>query len=248
MMIEFSGAGEAIAPPQACLVCPVRQFAAYRAADRNDLDTLMQLRRDMRQIAERRILLREGEAPLELATLVSGWAFRFKLLPDGRRQILSFLLPGDMIVFHALHENTLNFSVQTLTPVQVCAFDANELRSFLMDRPLIRRDLEAHCAAELIAADELVTDLGQRRAPERMARFVLGLEARLVQRKLAEPGILPFPLRQGHLADTLGLTTVHVSRMLTQLRGDGVISVGRDQLVISNRDRLMNLAGAVKWP
>ncbi len=247
-MIEFSSSGEAIDPPPPCALCPVRRMALYGAADSNDIDTLMRLRRGMRQIAERRILLREGETPMELATLVSGWAFRFKLLPDGRRQILSFLLPGDMIVFHALHENALNFSVQTLTPVQVCVFDANELRSFLMERPLIRRDLEAHCAAELIAADEMVTDLGQRQAPERMARFVVNLETRLMQRNLAELGVLPFPLRQEHLADTLGLTAVHVSRTLTQLRTDGIMSVARDQLVIDDRNRLLNLAGAAKRP
>jgi len=243
MTLEFSGSGETIHPPADCYLCPIRRFAIYRAAGKNEIDALMRLRRGMCQIAGRRMLLREGETPAEVATLVSGWAFRFKLLPDGRRQILSFLLPGDLIVFHSLHEEKLNFSVRTLTPVQVCAFDAAEFRSFLFDRPSMRRDMQVYCAAELTAATETITDLGRRLAPERLARFILVLEARLSRRRLAEQGVLPFPLRQEHLADTLGLTPVHVSRMLTQFRADGIVSVARNQLVIRNRNQLMNLAG-----
>ena len=196
----------------------------------------------MRQIAERQLLMHEGQSPTELATLLNGWAFRFKLLPDGHRQILSFLLPGDLVVFHGLHDKALNFSVQTLTTVRLCVFDASEFRSFLKERPNMRCEVEARCADELAAADEMITDLGQRQASGRIARLVLALEARLATRGLVENGGFFFPLRQEHLADTLGLTAIHVSRTLTQLRVRGIISVTRDKLVVHDRERLLDLA------
>ena len=242
MTNEDTGSGDWVCPAPSCWQCLVREFAIYGSALKSDIDKLMRLRRGTRQIAERQLLMHEGQSPTELATLLSGWAFRFKLLPDGRRQILSFLLPGDLVVFHGLHDKALNFSVQTLTTVRLCVFDTIELRLFLKDRPHIRCEVEARYAVELAAADEMITDLGQKRAPGRIARLVLALEARLATRGLVEKGVFFFPLRQEHLADTLGLTAIHVSRTLTQLRVHGIISVTRDKLVVHDRERLLDLA------
>ena len=200
------------------------------------------LKRGHRLLPARRTIYREGETADEIFTLFDGWAFRFKLMPDGRRQILSFLLPGDTISLPLLRFDRLHFSVQALTAVSLCVFDRAGLADYVSAHPTVARRLEVFFARDAADADERLADLGRRTARERVARLALQLFARLRRRSAVQDSSFDFPLRQQHIADALGLTAVHVSRVFHALRGEGLIVVERNLLTILDPRALMKAA------
>ncbi|MEX1204741.1 MAG: Crp/Fnr family transcriptional regulator [Dongiaceae bacterium] len=233
--------------PGACDQCPVRTLALYWAIGEGPpaatAEAISGLKRGHRLLPARRTIYREGETSDEMFTLFDGWAFRFKVLPDGRWQILSFLLPGDTISLHLLRFDRLHFSVQSLTAVSLCIFDRASLADYVRARPALERRVETFCARETAAADERLADLGRRSAQERAARLVLHLLARLRQGSAVQGQSFEFPLRQQHIADALGLTSVHVSRVFHALRADGLVAVERNRLTILDPRALMKTAG-----
>ena len=176
--------------------------------------------------AKRNILREEKEAD-EVFTLFDGWAFTYKLLPDGRRQILEFLLPGSFIGLHVLWFKAMPHSVQSLTPVSLCIFDKEKFRDLLRRKPAYEWELLKYSASRQALADERLSDLGRRTAKERIARLALVLHDQLAHRGLVNGGSFPFHLRQEHIADALGLTKVHVSRTLQGLRHEGLLEINR---------------------
>lgn len=233
-------------PPTSCAACklwPLAIYGRHLDGDGGDGGDVRRLRANVLAVGPRRIVLREGEVPSTVYTLYEGWAVRFKILPDGRRQILGFLLPGDMIVFQALRREPLRFAVQTLTDAQLCAFPAEGMRDLILSDSEREQRLRDRCFRESVMLDSRLTDLGRRSATERLARLILELRARLERRGLADGNRMPFPLRQRDIADTLGLTPVHVSRVMTALRSQGVIDAARNTVTIANRGRLEEIAG-----
>jgi CRP-like cAMP-binding protein len=185
----------------------------------------------------RSLLLREGDTPSEIFTLFEGWAYRFKLFPDGRRQIIRFLLPGDFVVLRGMQTQPLAFSVQALTAVRLCAFDATSFSRIVLSRPKLIERLVRAFSDELSELDLRLTEVGRCSASERIARFILKIESRAIDRNLATADGFPFPLRQEHIADALGLTVVHVSRTLIAFRNAGLMTLRRGSMTI--RDRAM---------
>lgn len=188
----------------------------------------------------RHVLQQEGEMPQHAFVLISGWAFRFKLLLDGRRQILSLYLPGDFINYQALRSTELSFSVQSLTEVSLCAFDAQPLAARFHENKVLWERLEAALHAETNRLASRITDLGRRTALERVARLLLEIADRLGRH---ENQLIEFPLRQHHIADMLGLTAVHVSRTIKGLRDRGIIKIGGGALTIQDYEALKEIGG-----
>jgi CRP/FNR family transcriptional regulator, anaerobic regulatory protein len=227
-------------PPQ-CLACPVRSHTAYALIEEGDLSSINRWR-SVRSVAARQVILREGAEPSEIFTLFRGWAFLFRLLPDGRRQIISFLLPGDLIGLQTLNGRPMPFSVQSLTEVTLCGLATGPMKDLLGASAAFRRHVRMLRAREFEALVERLSDLGRRSALERTARMILELHARLKARGMARQDKFQFPLRQEHIADALGLTPVHVSRTLRHLRSLGMIERARETLAIHDFQRLSEIA------
>ncbi len=191
--------------------------------------------------AKRNILREEREAD-EIFTLFDGWAFTYKLLPDGRRQILDFLLPGSFLGLHVLWFKAMPHSVQSLTPVSLCVFDKEKFRDLLRRKPEYEWELLRYTTSGQASSDERLSDLGRRTAKERIARLVLKIHDQSDSRGMVKDGAFPFPLRQEHIADALGLTKVHVSRTLQALRQEGLLEMGRDTAWIHDLKGLSELA------
>lgn len=224
-----------------CSGCGVRSLAIYGGMASPDFQGIARLRRDVRHLKAKRIIHRERETLDTVYTLLKGWAFRFRLLDDGRRQILSFLLPGSSIGM-PLHASTrMHFSVQALTDVSLCVFDRAELAGYWASTASGWSSLEA-CYARLCGAgDERLIDIGRRSARERVASLILDLRRRLAGANERANETLHFPLRRQHIADALGLTPVHVGRVLRQFAVDGVISYDRDALTVLDLKALSDL-------
>ena len=181
-----------------------------------------------RVLPAKRVILREEKEADEVFTLSDGWAFTYKLLPDGRRQILDFLLPGSFIGLHVLWFKAMPHSVQSLTPVRLCVFDKQKFRDLLRRKPEYKWELLKYTASCQACRNERLLDLGRRTATERIARLALELHDHLAERDMARRGWFPFHLRQEHIADALGLARAPVGRALKSLRHDGLMEAGRD--------------------
>jgi CRP-like cAMP-binding protein len=199
------------------------------------------LRTGHRIFPAKRNIYREGDVAREMYMIFDGWAFRYKLLPGGRRQILSFLLPGDPVSLPLLMMDRLQFSVQSLTNVTACTFERTAFAEFVGLQPSLMRQADAFCLAANVMADERLTDLGRRSAYERVARLVLELLNRMEAKGLTTRNPMHFPLGQVHIADALGLTAIHAGRVLRRLRADRVLSLHRGRLEILDRAALQRI-------
>ncbi len=228
--------------PGLCAKCPVRKFAAYSGVPAGSLKFLQSARSSDRIVPPRRNIFWEEKGASEIFTLYDGWAFTFKLLPDGRRQILDFLLPGSLIGLHALWFKAMPHSAQTLTSVSLCVFDKEKFAKLLRRRPEYEWELLKYLASSQASRDRRLADLGRRSARKRIARLILEIFGRLTARDMVDGYSFTFYPRQQHIADALGLTKVHVSRTLQALRQEGLLEIGRDAATILDIKGLRELA------
>ncbi|WP_395676253.1 Crp/Fnr family transcriptional regulator [Inquilinus sp.] len=170
-------------------------------------------------------IMTEGDSNPPLYTVASGWALRFKTLQDGRRQILSFILPGDVVGLQAQFFDSAVTSVEAVTDVSLCVVPYQDVAGLSEDRPEIALRFAALTADQKRAMEEQLLSLGQRTAPERVAALVLDLYGRAEARDMVRDGSMPFPLTQQHIADALGISLVHANRTLKQLQRDGLFRI-----------------------
>jgi CRP-like cAMP-binding protein len=153
-------------------------------------------------------------------------------LSDGSRQILAFLLPGDIVSAALLFGAAANCSIEAITEVQYRCYRRDEFRAALMSNPILLEKAGRLMADRELRAQQLAVDLGRRAADERIARLILGLQERLAERGMTQGPTMEFPLRQHHVADATGLTAVHVSKVLSEFRRRGLIEISDRALTI----------------
>ena len=191
-----------------------------------------------------RLLIDKGEVGVVLYRIVSGWAYRYRSNGNGCRQILDFLMPGEIVGLQAAILGVLDHSVQSLTALHVSMLDARIVGEAFRSEPNLAMRLSRHAAAEACRVDELLTAIGCCDAVGRVAFLMLSLYDRQAARAEIDPLACPFPLRRQHLADALGLTGAHINRTLNRLREDGVAQIDNQLLSIRNLPRLAELAGS----
>jgi len=224
-----------------CAQCPRLATAFYGAAGEAGAVELERLRAGIRTVPAKRVIYRAGEAAGEMQIIQSGWAMRYKLLTGGRRQILSFALPGDPVAMRMLFLDRGAFSVQALTSCMLCTFDRTAFADFVARHHAVARGAELLCVDSNAATEEQLADIGRRTAYERVGRLILSLARRMQAKGLLNGLIGQLPLSQVHLADALGLTAIHVGRVLRQLHDDRVLTFARSQFEIHDLAALERL-------
>ncbi len=182
-----------------------------------------------------------NQASPDVYVLCSGWGFRSLQLPDGRRQILNFLLPGDLFSTSSVFKERFHFSVKALTAIQVSGMRRTEVQSRLAANPAVVVALAKSCCSETEASDKMMAALGQYSAEERIAYLFLHLMKRIAARNVIRDHRYPLPLRQQHIADAVGLTSVHVSRILGAFRDRGIADLSNGVLEVFNLRELEEL-------
>jgi CRP/FNR family transcriptional regulator len=222
-----------------CSACAVRSLALCAVLDAVDIKRLGEIAQSDRYEAGQTIFS-EGDPADALFNVVAGAVKLYKLLPDGRRQIIGFLASGDFLGL-ALAE-TYAFTAETLTGSTLCRFPRRRLEALLHDVPRLQHQLFVVTATELAAAQDQMLLLGRKTAREKICSFLLALSHRAVQRgHKANPVFLP--MSRADIADYLGLTTETVSRTVTQLKTTGVISLQEgNRILIADLDELCDLA------
>ena len=189
-------------------------------------------------------LIAEGDKPVSVFLLLEGWAFRYKSMVDGGRQIMAYLLPGDLCDVQIFLFEEMDHSIGLLSDALVAKIPAAEMLD-LMDRyPRIERALMWATLVDEATLREWLLNVGQRDALQRLSHLFCELCVRLGVVKMVDPnGTFTLPLTQSELADTTGMTTVHVNRSLQRLRRDELISLKDGKLTILDFPRLSDIAG-----
>src|SRR4249920_354942 len=200
-----------------CEQCPLRKRPSLREFSAEELAFVKTFKVDELRVDAGASFLREGARSEHLYTVLSGWAFRYKMLDDGRRQILNYALPADMVGLQGALMNEMEHSVEALTPLVLCIFPRGKLWDLYSRIPTLAFDITWLAAREEQLIDEHLVSLGRRTALERAAYLLLHLFTRADEAGLVKNGTIQFPFTQQHLADTLGMSLVHTNKTLKRL-------------------------------
>ena len=225
-----------------CFECALRRSGAFKPISDMELAFINEMKRDHLVYPAGTEIIAAGADQAELYTLYAGWAIRCKTLPDGRRQILNILLPGDLIGLQGAMFEATAYSVEALTEVQLCLLPRRKMWSLFENMPELAFDVTWLGSREESIVDENLTSTGQRTAAERIAALIIQLYKRLNVLGMVINGAMPFPLTQQHIADTLGLSLVHTNKSLAKLRKLGMFSQTNGTLLLSNPKALESLA------
>ena len=201
-----------------------RKLGAFVALSDAELSVLDELHRRRRTFLVGRDLVLQGQSDQSAYILASGWACSYKLQASGSRQIVDFQVPGDFLGLRSILFRTADHTIEPVTNVE-----ASEVHA---------RVLWAASRDEAMVVEHLV-NLGRRNARERTAHFLLELGARLKLVGLATNAGYECPLSQYLLADALGLTAVHINRVLRELREDGLLTFQKGRVTFDDFDRLV---------
>lgn len=208
----------------------------------DDRDALNALYLDARDVAARRTLIREGDRPDHVHLMVEGWAARYKLLPDGARQITAFLIPGDFCDLHVTILGEMDHNIATLTRSRV-AFIPRAMMDRLTDRASLAKAFWWATLVDEAVLRSWIVNIGRRDAFEAVGHLICELYVRMKNIGLADDHHFEVPLTQEEIGDALGLTSVHVNRVLQRLRADDLISFSQGMLTIHEYRRLEKASG-----
>lgn len=214
----------------------LENFSSFQTDEKAALDEALSL--PVRSVNVRRDLIREGEAPRGVLLIVSGWACRYKMLEDGRRQIVSFLVPGDMCDLHNAVLARMDHSIGAITAVRYVSVSNDALHQLSTDHPRVGEALWWQMLVNVATQREWTINIGQRSAEERIGSLFCELMLRLRAVGLASKTSFDLPLTQNDIAEATGLTSVHVNRMMQQLRASGLISLTGKVMTIPDFSKL----------
>ncbi len=196
-----------------------------------------------RRVAPRNVSMAyAGDVGIRVRVIASGWAYRYRTLHDGRRQILNVLLPGDTFGLETLFGKPAQTSVQTSTALTYFALSAADLVKAFDNLPEFRRHLFELILAEKVALEGWLVRLDQSDAEERTIGLLLSLHSRLLQRGLAAGQSFVLELTQQEMADLLGLHAIHVNRVLARLRARKLLSISGKNVTLHDLQGLAELA------
>jgi len=220
----------------------VRKLSAFVALSEKELVVLDRLHQRRRRFVAGRDLVHQGQSKQAAYILAAGWVCSYKLQPDGSRQIVDFQIPGDFLGLRSILLRTSDHSFEPVVDIMAAEVHQSDLLEAFAQTPgLAAAVLWAASRDEAMVVEHLV-GVGRRNAEQRVAHFLLEIGARLALVGLASRAGYACPLSQYQLADALGLSAVHINRVLRRLREDGLATFQNGRVTIDDLDRLVALA------
>lgn len=221
----------------------VNKLSAYAPLPSDDVDRLAAVCNRTRSVQARQDLIREGDKPGPVIVILEGWACRYKIMPEGTRQITAFLMPGDCCDMHASVLDHMEHSIATVSAAKVAMVPRREMEDLVLASPTLTR---AFFWSQLVDEDTLrawIASMGRRNSIQRVAHLMCELYVRARNVGLIDGGIFEMPLTQAVLGDALGLTGVHVNRVLRKLRLAGVMKLSAGSLAVADAAALAAIVG-----
>jgi CRP-like cAMP-binding protein len=219
-----------------------RKLETFAPLDEEERQALDHVCRNAREMEARRNIIREGDRPDHVHLIVDGWAARYKLLPDGARQIVAFLIPGDFCDVHVTILGEIDHSIATLTRAKVAFIRRDDIDA-LTERPRLAKALWWATLVDEAVLRAWLVNIGRRDAFEAIGHLMCEMYCRMRNVGLVEGHSFDLPLTQEELADALGLTPVHVNRVLRRMRADEMITLKGGSLTILDYNRLQDASG-----
>ena len=220
----------------------LRKVDALILLSDEEKQALRSLPMTLRTFAPDQDIVREGDRPSECCLILDGFACRYLLLPNGKRQILSFHIPGDIPDLQSLHLKIMDHSLATLVTTEVAFIPHRSLNEINERYPRIASAFWRETLVDAAMFRLWIASIGRRSAYARIAHFLCELKMRLEAVSLVRDGSYNLPITQSELADAFGLSNVHVNRVLQELRGDGLITLRGSALTINDWEGLRRAA------
>ena len=220
----------------------VRKLGTFIQLTPAELALLTEIQANRRRIARHTELVHEGQSGHRAFVLQEGWASCFKLLPDGGRQIITFSLPGDCMGLRSVLLRTSDHSFAAITEAVVSDIPSERIISLFHDHPRLGAAILWAASRDEAMTVEHLVNIGRRSAIDGMAHLILELWERLRLVGMGTPTGFDCPLNQEALADALGLSVIHVNRVLRHLRVRGLMTFVAHQVVIQDPAGLRALA------
>ncbi len=231
-----------------CQECPLRKLTTFALNNPEEIEFIEGFRKRQIKIPAGGEVLSESRTSGELYTLYTGWAFRFRTLSDGRRQILNFLMPGDFIGLQEQMSQKSPHGVEALTDVAVCVFPRERLWDLYRRCPSMGYDITWISAHEELIVDENLVSVGRRSAMERIAMLLIHLYKRAESVGIGDASGIPLPINQQHIADALGLSLVHTNKTMRKLHSYGMYELADGRLRLGNLTAMQRLADYYALP
>jgi CRP-like cAMP-binding protein len=225
-----------------CEKCPLRAKECLREFTAKELEFVSTFKSGELNVEAGTNILLQSTNSAHLYTVLAGWAFRYKTLADGRRQILNYTLPGDLLGLQGSINDEMQHSVEALTDVTLCVFPREKLWSLFTDFPTLAFDVTWLAAREEQILDEGLLSVGRRTAMERIAHLLLTLFVRAEEIGLTKGDTIQFPFTQQHVADTLGMSLVHTNKTLQRLNASKAMRWKERRFEIIDREALAEIA------
>lgn len=204
------------------------------ALSQKEREAVLGLPVTMKEIRADQDIVREGDRPSQCCVVLEGFQCRYKMLPDGERQILSFHVPGDVPDLQSLFLQTMDHSLGTITPNKVGFVPHEALRELFRRQPGLAGRFWRETLIDAAIFREWIANVGSRDAYARIGHLICEFYMRLKAVGLTQGSTFDFPITQTEIADATGLSTVHVNRSIQQLRADGLVTLERGVCTIPN--------------
>ncbi len=226
-----------------CEKCPLRGLKHFRDFSARELEFVSQFKVGELSVERGATVLVEGTHSPHIYTVLNGLGFRYKLLSDGRRQIMNYAFPGDLVGLQGVLMGELDHSVEALTPITLCVFERSKLDRLFTRHASLAYDLTWIAAHEERILDEHLLSIGRRSAVERTAYLLSYIHQRARAVGLVNGGRKAIPLTQQHLADTLGLSLVHTNKTIRKLADRRLVRWQDGGCEVLEPDGLLKLSG-----
>jgi CRP-like cAMP-binding protein len=234
-------------PYTECTKCPIRKMALFKGIPEDRLEWTQRYRKSQIKIPARSRIFQEGESHDFIYTLYSGWAVLYKTVSNtGKRQILRFLLPGDLIGYQTNASGIISHSAGTVTESILCAFPRSDLKEMLKKNPEMALRLLNMESRDMSLCQNHLMAAGRKTAKESVAFVLLELYYRVQDQIKNSFNVstqsVDFPITQEDIGDAVGLTNVHVNRVIKELMDEKLIQCHKKRLSILNEKKLSELA------
>ncbi len=214
------------------------RYLMLTSADINAIESILE---SPRIVSPKTSIITEGYKSHKLNFVDAGIGIQYKLLQDGRRQILGLVIPGDAIgMLFGLHDHA-RFSVMSITEMRICVCPLDAFLRLCYLRPNWAMAMMWATVERASTFVEHIIDAGRRSPVERLVHFLLEFYSRLKAVQMADNNIFELPLSQELIADALGLSAPHVNRILRRLRTDGLLTIDGHKITLTNLEELAML-------
>ncbi len=227
-----------VAEPYECVNCPLLECRGLRPLEKDQRDYMRSIKQGEKLYERGDTVLREEEDTRHLYTVLEGVLIRYRSLEDGRRQIVNFMFPGDLVGLQGAFDEPSSHSVEVLIPARLCVFNRGDFTHLIKHNPELGYDVTWLAAKEETALEGHIVSLGQRSAKERVVFLAVWLLDRAIATGLAhDNNVLDIPVTQSQIADMLGLSLVHTNRTIRALDRENLVQWGPREICVPDMDK-----------